>query len=141
MEIRKLRSGLNNPLVIFNYVFFATCIFDIGSFGNLTELLLLIVMPCRCSGIILNSMVHKYRGLEGWGNIFLDKVNHVFALAHSVWQRLSVYICLEMRKEAAALLSASQSTGQAKLQNALKRQGFMLPLRLYHINHVLGKCI
>lgn len=61
MEFRKLRNGLNSPLVIFNCVIFATCIFDIGSFGNLTELLLLIIMPCRCSGIILNSMVHKFQ--------------------------------------------------------------------------------
>lgn len=37
-------------------------------------------------------------------------------LSHCVWQWLSVYICLEMRKEAAVILTAPQSTTQADLQ-------------------------
>lgn len=141
--IHKSKKGIKKQPpapVIIKYVIFVTFVY-IGSFLYIVEVCLLI-MQCRCHGIILNSMVHRLKNSWKLGKYFFSKVNRVFTLAHCVWRWLGVYICLEMRKKAAAILSASQSTGQAgRPPKPQKRQGFMPPLHLYHINHILSKCI
>lgn len=50
----------------------------------------LLIMLCRCSGIILNSTCIHFRDLAVWGNISLAKVNYFLMLAHC----LAVAQCL-----------------------------------------------